>query len=542
MRERLSRAIQQPFYLWLLGIYPIIYLYSVNFGLVIDHEVFTSLAGMLAATTLVFFLTNAVIRDKHRTAFILGIASICFSFSGHIYTLVFMPKSLFIWTLIVSIAAVFIMVGIYRKGSRKFLARITATINLISLAILISPSTTIIAGHAYMSSFDPTVLGNGSSISTQQESPKVKDSASRPDIYYIIPDSYPSDAWLKEAMDYDNSAFTQALRDRGFLVAEHAQSNYGATLTSLASTLNMRYYDNNPSQLSDLDFLRLSVAESEVAQKLQQLGYTYIHLLSGLMIPSSIADINHDYAPAGVIEINVDQSDYSAAILYHAQAGIRRLLDRGSLYKQSFTSLYLDTTLLRIVKSQLDKLLHADKYTPFHVYAAERFLTTLNDVSSFSSMPEATFAIVHLLKPHFPVVFNADGDIIPSIEMPSPQEYFDELQYVNSKFLEMIDRIIENSENQPVIMFQADHGSTFGYPNTAVKRYIHFDTYAAYLLPDEFSLDIPQPYTLINSFPLILNEVFDLDLGLRDDHLMELLRRYKAPFIQAEVTDEFLNK
>ena len=81
-------------------------------------------------------------------------------------------------------------------------------------------------------------------------------------------------------------------------------------------------------------------------------------------------------------------------------------------------------------------------------------------------------------------------------------------------------------------MFQADHGSTFGYPNTAVKRYIHFDTYAAYLLPDEFSLE-PQPYTLINSFPLILNEVFDLDLGLRDDHLMELLRRYKAPFIQA---------
>ncbi len=542
MRKRLSEVLRQPFYLWLLGVYPILHLYSVNFGLVIDHEVLTSLAVMLAATAIAFALTNALIHDTHKTALILSIASICFSFSGHVYTLVFIPKSLFIWTLIVSIATVFIMVVVYRRSSRRFLVHLTAILNLILLVLMISPSISVVVGHIYASSFAQMSLDNDALNTTRQDTPKVNDSATRPDIYYIIPDSYPSDAWLKEAMGFDNSAFTQALTDRGFLVAEHAQSNYGATLTSLASTLNMRYYDNNPSQLSDLDFLRLSVAESEVAQKLQQLGYTYIHLLSGLMIPSSIADINHDYAPAGVIEINVDQSDYSAAILYHAQAGIRRLLDRGSLYKQSFTSLYLDTTLLRIVKSQLDKLLHADKYTPFHVYAAERFLTTLNDVSSFSSMPEATFAIVHLLKPHFPVVFNADGDIIPSIEMPSPQEYFDELQYVNSKFLEMIDRIIENSENQPVIMFQADHGSTFGYPNTAVKRYIHFDTYDAYLLPDEFSLDIPQPYTLINSFPLILNEVFDLDLGLCDDHLMELFRRYKAPFIQAEVTDEFLNK
>ena len=31
----------------------------------------------------------------------------------------------------------------------------------------------------------------------------MNDSASRPDIYYIIPDSYPSDAWLKEVMDFD---------------------------------------------------------------------------------------------------------------------------------------------------------------------------------------------------------------------------------------------------------------------------------------------------------------------------------------------------
>lgn len=44
------------------------------------------------------------------------------------------------------------------------------------------------------------------------------DSESRPDIYYIIPDAYPSDIWRRETMSYDNDRFTQALKDRGFVI------------------------------------------------------------------------------------------------------------------------------------------------------------------------------------------------------------------------------------------------------------------------------------------------------------------------------------
>ena len=542
MRKRLSEVLRQPFYLWLLGVYPILHLYSVNFGLVIDHEVFTSLAVMVAATTIAFALTNVLVRDRLKTAFMLSIASICFSFSGHIYTLVFMPKSLFIWTLIVSIAAVFIMVAIYRRSSRRFLVHLTAILNLILLVLMISPSISLVSGYAYASSFAQIASDYGAMIATKPETPKVNDSATRPDIYYIIPDSYPSDTWLKEAMNFDNSAFTQALRDRGFIVAEHAQSNYGATFTSLASTLNMRYYDSNPSQINTLDFLRVAIAENEVSRQLQQLGYTYIYLLSGLLVPSSIADINRDYAPAGPIDIDVDQSDFSTAILYHPGAGVSRMLDRGFLYKQSFLSLYHDTTLLRIVKSQLDKLFYTDEFMPYHVYAAERFLATIADVESFAFMPEATFAIVHLLKPHAPIVFNEHGEIISDIVFPSPKQHLDELKFVNSRFLQMIDAILENSQNPPIIIFQADHGSIYGHPTAEDKRYVLFDSYAAYYLPDDYSLEIPQPYTFINSFPLILNEVFAKDFQLQDDRLMQLLTGYHAPFEQRNVTDEFLHR
>ena len=454
-----------------------------------------------------------------------------------------MPKSLFVWTLAITVIAVFIIVIIYRRGSRDLFIRVTPIANLIVLALVAGPAFAVFSSVVTASSLvQPVLTSQGIA---PNDGPKVNDSSTRPDIYYIIPDAYPSDVWLQAAMNYDNSNFTQALRDRGFIAAEHAQSNYASTLHSLSSVLNMRYNDSNPTQVQDRDYLRLSIADSEVARQLQQLGYTYIQLLSGFLIPSSIADINRDFTPSGTVEIDVDQSDITTAVLKinaSPTETTKLLIDRRSPYKQSFMSLYIDTTVLRIVASQLDKLLHRDEFMPYHVNAAERFLATIDNVKSIAAMPEATFTFIHLIKPHAPTVFTRHGEIIRRILEPSPEEWFGELEFVNSKFLEMIDTILANSENQPVIIFQADHGSTYGNPRTKDNRGIHFDVYAAHYLPDAYSMALPKPYTLINTFPLILNAVFEMDYELRHDRLIEILRGYDSPFAISDVTEIFLRK
>lgn len=540
MFDKLGSALKQPFYVWLLGIYPILHLYSENFGLVKDREVIPACAGMLAATSLACLVSNRIIRSRYKTAFMLSICSLVFSLSGHLYVLVFIPRSLLLWSLLVLIALAILLVILWRRASSQVLERITPALNLILLALLAIPCTKIVSSYVSKSINVQPISAFADSATGQDASPKVQDSPTYPDIYYIIPDAYPSDSWLQEAMNYDNSAFTKALEDRGFIVVEHAQCNYALTLPSLASILNMQYFGSNPSPYTDLDFLRISIADNAVARLFRELGYTYIQFLSGSLLPSPIADINREFTPQGTLEITIGRDMLPISKLENRQLPERRNFnDLSHFYKRSFLSLYVDTTYFRILASQLKKLNYRDESAPYDIFAPERFLATIDEVKSIASMPEATFAIIHLLKPHGPVVFNDKGEIRDSTSFPSHEEYFSEFSFTNRKFLEMIDSILESSKHPPVIIFQADHGSTYGEAWKPERRLTHFDIYAAYYLPDPYSVSVPESYTLINTFPLILNEIIGTDYKMEENRLFELQVGYRKPFEQQDVSEEF---
>lgn len=105
----------------------------------------------------------------------------------------------------------------------------------------------------------------------------------------------------------------------------------------------------------------------------------------------------------------------------------------------------------------------------------------------------------------------------------------------------MIDSILERSRHQPVIIFQADHGTTDGSVRNVDYRLIHFDVYSAYYIPDRYSLKIPQPHTTINTFPLILNSVFDESFDFSENRLYEVSNATSMPLYQTDVTESFAN-
>ena len=195
--------------------------------------------------------------------------------------------------------------------------------------------------------------------------------------------------------------------------------------------------------------------------------------------------------------------------------------------------------MLGSLELDLEIVLRKDDLVMYGLFAPERFLATIDEIESVVSMPESTFTIIHLMNPHEPTVFNESGETLNPIWKPSREEYFAEFRFTNSKFLELIDTIMSGSRNQTVLIFQADHATTLGDVWTSAKRTTHFDAYAAYYFPAQFSVDIPQPFTLINSFPMILNALFGTEYEFQDDRLIELLRGYSAPFEQQDVNAEF---
>ncbi len=533
------RITRFPLYLWLAGIYPILHLYLENFGLVRDFEVPPTIIGMILGTTLVFVAASRVILDPHKRAFYMSLLSLYFSLTGHVYVMIFMPKSLFIWNAATVVGLILLMMALHKLLPRHNYAQFSAPFNLILAAMLALQIITLASRMVAAGKYDQVSAAYAWQGAGRSANEQAYDSSARPDIYYIIPDGYPSDSWLRSAMNYDNSEFTAALKDRGFVIAEHAQSNYAASLLSLASTLNMQYFEGNPSNFNDVDYLRLSIATSEVARQFQRLGYTYVQFVSGLFSPSPLADINREFTPNGPIDILREDTSLGARALNDLRQSGNASWEVDFFFRMPFISTYIDTTALRIIRSQLEKLRWGPELPPYDASAPERFLASVDEIRSIVAMPEATFTIVHLLKPHYPVSFNENGEIIEWISQPSPDEFFAELGFVNAKFLEMIDVILQSSKHQPVIIFQADHGSTYGHSASPDNRTTLFDVYAAYFLPDSFGTDIPASFTLINTFPLIMNEIFEADITLKDNRLIELLVGWDVPFEQKDVTEEF---
>ena len=540
--KTLARAARFPIYLWIAGLYPILHLYDQNFGLVRDNEVAQTIAAMLSTTTLAYLTTKPLQKNPHKRALLLTIWSLAFSLGGRFYEELFYPRSLVAWTIGALLLAFMATITLRNRLSKATCAHLTAPLNLIFALLLALPLISLLPDALAQRNYVHASAAYFQTPGEPRNTTKIMDSPDRPDIYYIIPDGYPSDQQLLTDMNFDNTEFTQALRERGFMIAPHAQSNYGATHHSLASTLNLRYFEVNPSDFHDLNYLRLSTANSEVARLLQSLGYTYIHYLSGYVFPSAIADINRDFSRAGVMDVRIDDHLISARHIAGQDDSQTRTLPFTLKLRQPFAPLYLDTTWLRGIYDRLENLLPTNNLTALHRMSPERFLYTLADLTEVAAMPEATFAIIHLMQPHTPVNFNENGDIIEQNNKPSPAEFYADLRYSNSQFLRIIDTILQDSANEPVIVFQADHGSHFGKVWTADNRLTHFDIYAAYYLPEPFAMDIPKPFTLVNSFTLILNEVFATGHDLLPDRLYEIPKGYDAPFEQVDVTEEFLQK
>jgi hypothetical protein len=213
-----------------------------------------------------------------------------------------------------------------------------------------------------------------------------------------------------------------------------------------------------------------------------------------------------------------------------------------------FEELLLASTPLNLL---LDKL---DVEPPVRSYEAHRARVNFA-FESLAKLPESTgpkFVFAHIISPHPPFVFDANGNPLEPKRSYSLADgddyrgswteyrrgYAAQVQYVNQLLDETVSAIIRSSPAPPVIVIQGDHGPGGFLEWKSLDRSCLWERAAilqAYYLPDGGSQHLYPSISPVNSFRIVLNAYFGMDLELLPDETYFTSPRAGGPFI--DVTD-----
>ena len=496
--------IKMPLHPFLITSYMVIELFANNITEVSITVVWRPLVILLFFTTILYILLYLITKSWQVAGLILSIFLILFFSYGHVYSLsknitiggmavlrhrVLLP----IWILLSLGCVFFILKRIDLVSTVNRLA------NLIALLLISFPIVSI-GVFAIKQNFYASQLIN------QNEMIAVDGERAKPDIYYIVLDSYTRQDVLQNLFDFDNTEFISGLEDLGFNVANCSQSNYGRTKLSLNSNLNMEYSHIRLLQdvpESDYNFwLEPNFKHSQVRTFLEQQGYFTVSFSSGF--------------PWG---------EWKDADYFYP------LIDAHSCSFEPFEDILIDTTLARIINSVrpgwkgqfLSKTSSACEGVSSQQLRRERTQFVLETLSEVPKFPSPKFVFVHLILPHPPYVFGPNGEPLDfetgfDLDDPSVVEglelvgYRGQVQFANKRMLEILPVIIENSSSPPVIILQGDHG--------LVQYGSVMDSMAilnAYYLPQSEDVELYSSISPVNSFRVVFNEYFNAGFSLLPD-------------------------
>jgi hypothetical protein len=473
-----------PWHPYLLAIFPPLALLAFNIAEIKVTEALRAILVSLAIAILLTAILRMLLKDIHIAAAVSSFALILFFSYGHIYnilessSLAGMPIGRH--RVLAPLYLVILAFGSWWIArSHLKLQVLTQTLNIVALAAVLLPVVQI---FGYF-------LQESNSVATQQTNTsgdlQITSGQPAPDIYYIILDAYSRDDILEGFYGFDNSAFLSDLSDQGFYVARCSQSNYAQTQLSLASALNMNFINElsgyfSPDQTKRVGMPGL-IKHSAVRSQLEKLGYKMVAFETGYYW-TQVEDADVYLSPKA-----------SKASLLEVTGGFN-----------GFESLLMKTSALLIVvdgASALPKVLQLDINHPDQIHR-ERVLFTFDQLSKLPAMPGPKFVFAHIVSPHKPFVFGPQGEIVDQVK-DDITGYRDQVVYLNSRLVPLVEALISNSRTPPIIILQGDHG---GLDTSVEDRMAILN---AYYLPGAGDELLYENITPINTFRLIFNQYFD---------------------------------
>ncbi|MFQ5942800.1 MAG: sulfatase-like hydrolase/transferase [Anaerolineales bacterium] len=500
----------------LFASFPVLSLLAQNLDWVSLSDAARALIISIIAAAVLFGLSWLILRDPPRAGLIATLLLLIFFSYGHLYGAmkeVGLGATIARHRYMAPMAAVLTVAGlVWIIRSSNNLRPLTRVLNVVSAALLLIPVISFV-GH-----------GIGTPLATSQDTQRLHLPVAQdpPDIYYIVVDGYGRQDTLEVVYEFDNVPFLDSLEEMGFYVAQSARSNYAQTSLALASALNMEYVDVLIPDISQgRDALWNLIKNSEVRQQLEDLGYETVAFSTGL-----------------------EGTEWRDADLYLSPATLDELAGANA-----FESMLAQTTTIRLFTEGVVAL---PRLVPELVYPYEahrsRLRNTLDGLAELPAGERPRLVFAHLILPHPPFVFNADGlPITPdtpfSLDFPSGgseesylRGYRDQVRFLNEELERIIPAILAKTDTTPVIVIQADHGPD---SNSGRQGYVQerMTILNALLLPGGAEKLYPH-ITPVNTFRVVFNQLFGGDYERLPDRA--LYSEYQAPYEFIDVTAEII--
>ncbi len=482
----------------LFALYPVLFLYSSNFG---QTSFLVALWPMLlfpAVSMLLWFILMALRCTVEKAALLTSVVVILFCGFGHAHALLYQPllgyerdlagvsSPLLLVKTVLFIAISVVWLGLILaaawmvRGKPAWLEGVTRFLNVASLALLVLSLITLLYNRG------SGQLGRDVEVSSAEPMAQGRALDYKPDIYYVILDGYAREDVLKTFYGYDNSSFTTHLTRAGFQIPPKSRSNYNWTFLSLASSLNMEHVnwftkeigEDSPNRQLPYRMIR----DNAVARYLRKRGYMSVHLASTW----------------GATSVN-------------PYADIEILCGTG-IFRTEFYRVLATSTWLRVLESSVSSEL------------AMCHLFNFRMLGEVAKKPSPKFVFAHFIPPHHPYLFDRDGEILLSATVSNQfqfqkhlwrdkAKYIGQLEFVNQKIKESVDAILANSERPPIIIIQSDHGPSLEQATPRIRKGVRLTNFLAAYLPGAPTL-LPDDITPVNLFPTVLNYYFDDQLPI----------------------------
>lgn len=313
----------------------------------------------------------------------------------------------------------------------------------------------------------------------------INKTSDKPDVYYVIIDGFANPETLKNILGYDNSEFVDYLHQNNFYVALNSCSNHDRTVFSVTSSLNMGLMTPLAEYLGakDLDSnvpLKL-FRDNRVMRLFKRAGYRIVNVCSGFC-PT-------DYIPQADVNFRSGWGTGFNMSLFHLS-----MLGAFEPYLHTVESEYANVRTAPIRR------------------AAE-----------IVNLEGPKFVLIHCLLTHPPFIFDEIGRRQPLtrqlLSAPYVKDpYLAQLKFTEKKLKELLNTLCRAGDGKSIVILQSDHGSSCtDWRNGAMFTKERMRILNAYRVSDRMRSSLYQTITPVNTFRVVLNDLFGTDLPLQKD-------------------------